>query len=256
MPSKSDLFFDSVWMRPPRRRGEQPAPALGRAQIVRAAIELLDAEGASGLSMRRLGAKLSAGATSIYWHVAHKDELLELAVDEIMGEVYVPEAGDTSWRVGLSLYAAGMRAMLLRHPWMLGMLGSKPTIGPNAMRMGDRVVALLTAAGFTGMELSHVSSMIGAHSIGSAAMQSAMVAATRKAGIPLNQMVKEFEPYLDRVGADHPNYDKWRRENKLTEMDPERTWEESFTFGLDRLLDGLELWLSTGGPRRTASGTA
>src|ERR687893_1971585 len=100
MPSKPDPFTSSVWTRPRRARGGQPA--LSREQIVRAAIEILDAEGAAGLSMRRLGTRLGSGATSLYWHVAHKDELLELAVDEVLGEVYVPEAGDTPWRVGAS----------------------------------------------------------------------------------------------------------------------------------------------------------
>ena len=35
-----DFFADSVFLRPPRSRGGQPA--LSRAQIVKAAIELLD----------------------------------------------------------------------------------------------------------------------------------------------------------------------------------------------------------------------
>ena len=77
--------LDSVWLRPTRERTGQPS--LSREQIVRAAIELLDAEGAAGLSMRRLGTKLGSGATSLYWHVANKDELLELAVDEVLGEI-------------------------------------------------------------------------------------------------------------------------------------------------------------------------
>ena len=247
MPTKPDLYLDSVWMRPPTRaRGGQPT--LSRAQIVRAAIELLDTEGPAGLSMRRLGTKLGSGATSIYWHVANKDELLELAVDEVMGEVQVPDVGDTSWRVGASVLASGMRGMLLRHPWVIGQLGIKPTIGPNAMRMGDRAVALLTAAGFTGMELSHVTSLLNAHAIGSAATQSAMAATVKRSGAPITELIEKLEPYLEELGPQHPNYDRWRRENSFSGLDPERFWEDSFTFGLERLLDGLELWLTTGQP--------
>jgi AcrR family transcriptional regulator len=43
--------------------------------------------------MRRLGTRLGA-ATSIYWHVASKDELVELVVDAVYGEVEVPAAAD------------------------------------------------------------------------------------------------------------------------------------------------------------------
>jgi AcrR family transcriptional regulator len=243
VPEKPNLFFDSVWMRPPRARGGQPA--LSREQIVRTAIELLDAEGPAGLSMRRLGTRLGAGATSLYWHVAHKDELLELVVDHVMGEVYVPEVSDTDWRMGVSVSTHGMRTMLLRHPWVLSRLGAKPTIGPNAMRNGERNVALLTAAGFSGMELAHVSSMLSAHAIGSATTQSAVAATTRETGLQPAELVEKLQPYLERLGENHPTYDKWRREHLANGgLDVERIWEDSFAFGLERILDGLELWLT------------
>ncbi len=241
MPSKSD-FTDSVWTRPPRNRSGQPT--LSREQIVRAAIELLDADGADGLSMRRLGTRLGSGATSLYWHVAHKDELLELVVDEVMAEIYVPEAGDTGWRTGASILASGMRTMLLRHPWVIGLLGVRPNLGPNAMRLGERTMALLTAAGFAGTEIAHVSSMLMSQAIGSATMVSAVTAAGRRSGRSVAEMVDDVEPHLERVAADHPEYGKWRRENREAMRDVERLWDESFAFGLDRLLDGLEAWLS------------
>jgi AcrR family transcriptional regulator len=238
-----DFFADSVFLRPPRAKSGQPT--LSRDQIVRAAIELLDAEGPAGLSMRKLGTRLGAGATSMYWHVANKDELLELAVDEVMGEAYVPEATDTSWRVGLSVWANGMHAMLLRHPWVTGLLGTRPTIGPNAMRMGERAVTLLVAAGFEGLEVSHVMSLINAHALGSAATQNAVDLATRKAGVPIAELAGQMEPYLDRLAPDHPNYDKWRRDNAGDTLDPVKIWDEGFAFGLDRILDGLAQWLAT-----------
>jgi AcrR family transcriptional regulator len=227
---------------------------------VRAAIELLDAEGPAGLSMRRLGTSLGAGATSLYWHVANKAELLELVVDEVMGEIYVPEAGDTHWRIAASVSAHGMRTMLLRHPWMTGLLGSKPAIGPNSMRNGERLVALFTAAGFTGMTLSHVSSVLNAHAIGSATMQTAVAAGVRQSGVGVEELMEKVEPYLERIAADHPHYDKWRRENLVAcELDVDRLYEENFAFGLERILDGLEMWLSrqaAPSPDRSPAATA
>ena len=242
----SKPYFDSVWLRPSRARGGQPS--LSREQIVRAAVELLDAEGTTGLSMRRLGTKLGAGATSLYWHVANKDDLLELIVDEVMGEIYVPEAGDTGWRTGVTILADATRGMLLRHTWMLGLLGTKPTIGPNAMRNGDRTIALLSAAGFNGYELSHVSSMINAISIGSATIQASARAALDRSGVPASKLVEQIVPYLEKIGPDHPHYDAWRRTNAVDHADTDRILDESFTFGLERLLDGLEQWLAAGKP--------
>ena len=73
----------SVWARPQR---EPDAPALSRAGIVREAIAMLDAEGVDALSMRKLGARLNAGATSLYRHVATKDELMGLVGQHVVGK--------------------------------------------------------------------------------------------------------------------------------------------------------------------------
>jgi AcrR family transcriptional regulator len=243
MPAKSNSFTASVWIRPPRSRGGQQ-PTLSREQIVRAAIELLDAEGAAGLSMRRLGTRLGSGATSVYWYVANKDELLELAVDEVMGEIHVPDIGDAGWRHGASVLATEMRTMLIRHPWVLGLLGTRPNMGPNAMRMGDRLVALLVAAGFAGIEVSYASSLLIAHTIGSATAEAAVDNTVKASGQTVGEVYEAMEPHIERLAADHPNYEKWWRETGPS-MDMERVFDESFSFGLERLLDGLELWLGS-----------
>ncbi|XVQ08777.1 helix-turn-helix domain-containing protein [Spirillospora sp. CA-255316] len=55
--------------------GVGPPPAAARAARVAEAV--LDEEGLDALSMRSLGNRLGAGATSLYRHVANKDELIE-----------------------------------------------------------------------------------------------------------------------------------------------------------------------------------
>jgi AcrR family transcriptional regulator len=237
-------FTNSVWLRPPRSPRGGDKPTLSREQIVRTAIEILDAEGTAGLSMRRLGTRLGAGATSLYWYVAHKDELLELAVDEVFGEVYVPEVGDTSWRIGASVLCTGMRAALVRHPWALGQLGSRPNLGPNAMRMGDRTVAILEAAGFRGLEVSHASAMLMSHAIGAATATSAAATVATESGQPLDELLDSVRPHLEEISRDHPNYRRWWAEVSSS-VKPDEIFEEGFRFGLDRILDGLDLWLKS-----------
>ncbi|MGH2549907.1 MAG: TetR/AcrR family transcriptional regulator, partial [Thermomicrobiales bacterium] len=62
----------------PRRKPQQPTLSLD--QIVHAAIEIADREGNDAISMRRIAAELQVGAMSLYWHVANKDELIQLMV--------------------------------------------------------------------------------------------------------------------------------------------------------------------------------
>ena len=51
------------------------------------AIRIADEEGIEELSMRRLGQEVGAGATSLYRHVSNKDELLDLALDQVASVV-------------------------------------------------------------------------------------------------------------------------------------------------------------------------
>ncbi|NUP35341.1 MAG: TetR family transcriptional regulator, partial [Streptomycetaceae bacterium] len=121
----------SVWARP-QSGAEQPA--LNRESIVREAIAMLDADGIEALSMRKLGARLNAGATSLYRHVATKDELMELAVDAIVAELPIPHA-DPDWRGAAEEAAHAFRGWLLRHPWTMSVLGQMGLayLGPNLM---------------------------------------------------------------------------------------------------------------------------
>src|SRR5579872_5659660 len=92
---------------------------LSREQIVRAAIDLLDAEGLDGLSMRSLGTRLGSAATAVYWHVESKANLIALAADRVWGEVSLPDLAVTEWRTAAEEMATGLHAMLTSHPWMV-----------------------------------------------------------------------------------------------------------------------------------------
>ena len=68
MPSRSQPAT-LVWMRDRERGGR---PVLSEEKIVRAAIQLADAEGIDALSMRRVAAEIGSGTTSLYRHLTSK----------------------------------------------------------------------------------------------------------------------------------------------------------------------------------------
>ena len=236
-----DPVATSVWVRPHRPRGAQPS--LGREQIVRAALELLDADGIDGLSMRRLGARLNAGATSIYWYVANKDDLLELAVDEVWGEVPLPD-GD-GWRDVARALVVGIRSAILRHPWVTTLLGRRPSLGPNAMRLADLTLASLTAGGFSPTEAAHASSLLMAHAAGSATMESARRTVLAQSTLSPQEFVQSMEANLPHVATEYPQLAEWNR--RIHALDVEKLWQEEAEFGLKYLLAGLELVLAEPG---------
>ncbi|MFG3257330.1 TetR/AcrR family transcriptional regulator [Streptomyces sp. NPDC048172] len=232
----------SVWTRPRPRQREQ----LTREQIVSAAIELLDAEGVEALSMRKLGTRLGAAATSLYRHVAHKDELMELVVDEIYGELEVrAPAGPERWREAAAETAAGLRAMALRHPWIAPELGQVGLVhvGPNAMRMASGLVAQFEAAGFPDDEKDQAMGVLTSYVLGTATTEAAYLSLIARSGKSEEQWVADLRPGFEEASADHPAV----REGSSARQDvtPERIRDEAFDYGLDRVLDGLQARLDT-----------
>ena len=90
-PGRADAQIPAPpWQRLPDRKARRRREPISRDAIVAAAIRLLDREGLAALSMRRLADELGAGAASLYWHVGSKDGLLDLVIDELVGEGQVP----------------------------------------------------------------------------------------------------------------------------------------------------------------------
>ncbi|MFF1615574.1 TetR/AcrR family transcriptional regulator [Amycolatopsis sp. NPDC058278] len=88
-------------------------------RIIDAAIAELDAAGVERLTMRKLAERLEVTSTALYWHVATKEDLLDLALDHVVGEVPVP-APDGRPRAGLRALLMDWRAAMLAHPWSPG----------------------------------------------------------------------------------------------------------------------------------------
>ncbi|MER7577440.1 TetR/AcrR family transcriptional regulator [Streptomyces sp. NPDC126514] len=149
----------SVWLEGKGRRGGrgggQPS-GLDRDRITEVTVRLLDAEGLTKFSMRRLATELNVTAMSVYWYVDTKDDLLELALDTVYGELRLPDPeADEDWRDQLRTLAREYRALLVRHPWISPLAGTYLNIGPNSLafsRVVQRVIRRtgLPAEGVTG----------------------------------------------------------------------------------------------------------
>jgi len=135
------------WQRAPDRRSRRRREPISKDAIVAAAIRLLDREGLAALSMRRLAEELGTGAASLYWHVGSKDGLLDLVLDEIIGEGKVPDPDPARWQEQLKQVARDQRAASLRHPWVVRVSIGRIPMGPNALRYSERILAILRAGG-------------------------------------------------------------------------------------------------------------
>ncbi len=145
-------------------------PRLSRERIVTAAVEVLDAEGEAGFSMRRLAARLGCAVMSLYEYVGSREDVLDLAVDEVMGEVALapdaPDAPDPDangdeevegaeapWREVLTRQLGRSRQVMKRHPWLPELVATRPLLGPNSLARSELFYRALARAGLRGPRL-------------------------------------------------------------------------------------------------------
>ncbi|PHQ48819.1 tetracycline repressor protein class H [Streptomyces cinnamoneus] len=129
-----------------RTRGERAG--LTRHRILDAALELVDREGRTALTMRRLGTELGVEAMTLYHHVPNKDALLDGLVERVFAEALPLADEDADWRTLLRTYAFSLREALLRHPGVLPLVAGRPAVTPATLDAVERGLGALTSAGF------------------------------------------------------------------------------------------------------------
>jgi AcrR family transcriptional regulator len=175
----------SVWLAPPKERRRGTAPAgLNRDRIVRAAVALLDADGVQAFSMRRLATALEVTAMSVYWYVDTKDDLLELALDEVLGELRIPPFGaDDDWRAHLRTLAHQYRRCFQNHPWAAQLATQFLAVGPNALFFSTSAIGAMTRSGLPGDQLAGALGLLFQFTYGFAMVESQWALRVRASGM-------------------------------------------------------------------------
>lgn len=127
---------------------------LSERRIVEAAVQLLDAEDATGFSMRRLAGALSVQAPALYPYIKSRQELVYKIIESVLGQRdYLPDEGE-AWDDALRLLMREMRLEIHRHPWVTRLIqgGVPPSL---LLRRRQAIECLLERAGVTG-EAAHV----------------------------------------------------------------------------------------------------
>ncbi|MGQ5264468.1 TetR/AcrR family transcriptional regulator C-terminal domain-containing protein [Micromonospora sp. ZYX-F-536] len=217
-----------------------PRDTLTRDQIVRTAVELLDAEGLEGLNMRALGKRLDSAATAMYWHVKNKDNLVLLATDQVWSELNLPDP-DVDWRTAVTAMAVDLYEMFTRHPWLVQAFAAHVVYGDGKARHDDHTLAVYEAAGFNGTQADLAASAVFTYVLGNAAGAAATASLTRKLTRDDTTADEQFQEAMARakeIAMDYPHL-RARLETPAA-ADYAAAPDNSFEFGLQALLDGLE----------------
>jgi AcrR family transcriptional regulator len=223
-----------VWERPEPPNRPTPAP-LSRERIVRAAIQLADADGLAAVSLRKVAGALGVGPMRLYGYIATMDELLDLMVDAVHAEIR--PAGD-GWREVLRSLAESIRQAAHQHEWLADLIGGRPQLGPNTLASGEAV-----AAGMDGVDLDTAVPAIAAvhaYVIGAVRREITERRAERASGMDQKQWQATHGPYLQRTFATG----RFPALATLVHDGPHLDADQTFRTGLDYLLDGIEARIS------------
>lgn len=115
---------------------------LDKRLILDASLELADAEGLGSVTMRKLSAKLGVTPMAIYHHVAGKEQLLDLVVDESLATLPPVDVGAEP-REALVSWFSGLYELLVAHPALAQAIAGRRLEGPAAARVAAGVLRLL-----------------------------------------------------------------------------------------------------------------
>jgi AcrR family transcriptional regulator len=147
----ADADTPALWFNPPDD-GDSGRRALTRERVVAEALTIIAAEGAQALSMRALAARLGVVPGALYRHVRGKEQLYDLILDAVLGEVDCRTDPAAPWAARVTTLARRLRAVLENHPGTAAMLKTRDPLSPASLELAEAFLAPLLAAGLPGRE--------------------------------------------------------------------------------------------------------
>lgn len=225
-----------------------PKRELSIQKIVDSAIAIADEDGLAAVSMSRVAATLGHTAMSIYRYIPSKDDLLLLMQDALY-DLKLPEnANSADWREYMRYFVRCMISIYRDHPWITDIPISGAPVTPNTLRIVDWALQ-----GLSGFEISanYKTSMIlllsnYARACGQLQVDTLRAFKTGKSfgeftGEDYSKVLKELVteerfPSLYPLLVSDDNNGEANRDQDLN-------LDQDFDFGLEVILDGIELRL-------------
>ena len=225
--------------RSPNRRGPGQRAGLRREAVLSEARALVADGGIQRLTVRRLADRLGVAPNALYSHFRDKSALLDALVDSVLADVEVPGLNRMGWREGLVELMGASRRLLLAHSDLLPIIMSRPTRGPEALRLGEQTLSMLERAGLEGGQAVEALRILLTFTFGFAAQE-----APRRAD-PEGERRRTENEAAFAAAPDRP------RMRELAVQLTRHPGDETFERGLGWLLDGID---AAGARRRQAWG--
>jgi AcrR family transcriptional regulator len=216
------------------QRAPRRTEALSRDVIVKAATEILDAEGEDALTLRALTVRLATGYGAIYHHVADRNDLLAAATDHVITPGVTGLAVGAEPRQALRALALGLFDAIDAHPWVGAQLAREPW-RPALLDIYESVSEQLQALDVPQRALSDSAGVLMNYILGVAGQNAANARA-------LASSKMDRSAFLATVAAQWAQLDlaRYPSVHKATTQLREHDDREQFLAGIDLILAGIE----------------
>lgn len=223
---------------PGKGAAARQARILGR--ISASAIAIADAEGLSGLSMRRVAADAGIATMSLYRYVSSKDDLVLRTLEAVFADWSFPDSAPKDRRDRLALAYRKLWSLFRQHPWLAAALSpTRPQPVVNAMPFTEWVLATLDGDGVDLGTAFIVHLTLFNYVRGIAVNLEHEAEAEEISGLDNDAWIQAQQPTLQTIfaGGRFPTL------QRLSEARHNVSLDELFEYGLQRLLDGISMVL-------------
>ena len=250
LQKRSGLLWDAQ-LRPSRG----PKPALSREDVVQAAISIADGDGLGALTMQAVAERLGFTAMALYRYFPNKEALIDASVDAAIGTPPKRKGPRESWRREVKHWAFAKRAMLCSRPWLAELPFVAAPHGPNWLSWHEAFLQTIVDTRLSPEDMMDMLSVVHGYVSGSSDTAISLARAMSRG--------TTIEEWAQAVGADlcrainDPRYPILSnilssKSGGISKTSPlparggrPRTLDESFDFGLERVLDGIEHYIES-----------
>ncbi|BDZ39025.1 TetR/AcrR family transcriptional regulator [Microbacterium suwonense] len=224
-----DDATDLLWTPPaPSKRG--PKPRFTLDAIAETAIALADEHGLEAVTMQRVASHLGTTKMALYRYLPGRTELDAVMLDRALG-VPGPLPGD-DWRPALAQWADGLHRRVLSKPWTVE-LSQRPHLpGPSELAWFEKALAAMSGLPLRGGEKLDVLTLLVGH-VMSLARREGQDAASEA------ELARGLAPILRTHAQEFPH-----TAAAFAESAEEGAQDSALRFGIDRILDGVQLLLA------------
>ncbi len=208
---------------------------LSRERILEDALQIVDAEGLNGLTIRRLAQELDVTPMAVYRHFRNKGEILDGLIELVIAEGQATEHETEGWQAWIETTFRRMRASLLKHPGVLPLMGTSASYGVQSLRITERLLETLKGGGLSQDTMTRALHLLVSYTLGAVAIE---VAAREHRSLSDATDQAEWQRQL-RVRFESANVSDFPLLVSLAPKLSRFSEEDEFAQGLRRIIDSL-----------------